>query len=445
MGVFEKPHVMGVRNRRDGFALPAALFGLVSLGVLAAGIWTLTDLDALAARNREDSARALHIAEAGAAHALALLRTSLKDVSYSRLLIGPDSAARTADDGRLIGYGMDAALAIPIEGRRFGQGNYVVILIDDPADNDGNPFRDSNSRVLARCMGTTDSGAAAVIDVVLGTSTLPAIATDGNLTISGNPEVLGACGGAHANKIMVVSGTPTVQAGLSASDTVTVSGRIIDPSGVRVQPLSNQPQIDVPTIDPDDYCGDADFILRSNGYLVSKGPPRDSINANSDERFGWKRSSSDPVEWTLSGNSAPDGTVCAEGNVTVSGNPGSATDPVKMSIMSTGSINISGNPFIEPSHPERALFIAEGDVSISGNPGSGYNYEGLIYAGGQCGISGNPRIRGQILCKDGPGAPGSKNLVDGNRINGNPEITFDCGGAGFGKRRALSWYFVPGM
>ncbi|HKG34756.1 MAG TPA: hypothetical protein VKB22_13515, partial [Gemmatimonadales bacterium] len=97
---------------RRGLALPAAMFALVAIAVLLAGIFTFADLQAKAVRNRERATRAQHVAEAGVNHALGLLRGSLKSQSFSRILKGSDNltgtAAQQADDSLFIGWGLAA-------------------------------------------------------------------------------------------------------------------------------------------------------------------------------------------------------------------------------------------------------------------------------------------------------------------------------------------------
>jgi hypothetical protein len=110
----------------------------------------------------------------------------------------------------LNGFGLAAADAIPDTGRVVSQGRYIVSVIDDPSDPVAAAATDGNNRVLVTCTGTTPDGGSAEIRVVVGSTPFPGIVTDGDLQISGNPKVYGACGSVHANEVLVVSGTPTV-------------------------------------------------------------------------------------------------------------------------------------------------------------------------------------------------------------------------------------------
>ena len=449
MDLFEKsvaPASRRLREGRDGIALATALFGLLVVTVLAQGMWTIARLNNFSTVNREDAARALNLAEAGVAHTLSLLRTPLAGTDLTSLLEGSDGTAETADDGLLTGHGLPGADAIPAAGIAMEGGTYFVTLIDDAADLDGDPFTDSNSRILARCTGVTDTQGSVSIDVVIGVPRFPAMASNGNLMINGNPNILGPCGGAHANNVVIVSGTPTVQTQISASDSVELSGTINQAGGGESTPLNHQPPVEIPDIDAMDYCDTSDFILRANGYLVTVGPPRNSTQADDNPVNGWQMGSDSPVEWNLSDNSTAGGSYCVEGNVVISGNPsGPGGTPLPLSLFADGSVQYAGNPEITAAHPTGALIIANGDVSVSGNPAAlDLNYNGLIYSQSQCQLNGNPNIDGQILCKDDPNPPNSREFVSESGISGNPNIRYNCGGMLVGARRILSWYQTPG-
>ena len=110
-------------------------------------------------------------------------------------------------------------------------------------------------------------------------------------------------------------------------------------------------------------------------------------------------------------------------------------------MIATGSIEIAGNPFIRADHEDGILFLAGGDMSISGNPSAGVNnFQGMIYAGAQCKMSGNPAIFGQLLCNNGAQPAGSTNHTASHDISGNFTMTFDCSANVFNKRRVLYWY-----
>src|SRR5918992_5266463 len=135
MGV--SAQLRGRRRPRRGLAIPAALFAMVIIAALTTAIFLLADIQGRAVRNRESNARAFLLAEEGLTHALTVVRDTLRNRPYTRLLIGSDGQVVTADDGLLIGYGMSAGLHIPATGRVTPNGTYTVTMVDDPADPDG--------------------------------------------------------------------------------------------------------------------------------------------------------------------------------------------------------------------------------------------------------------------------------------------------------------------
>jgi hypothetical protein len=315
-----------------------------------------------------------------------------------------------------------------------------VTMTDDPADGDANLSEDQNGRILVQCTSQTPDGARATVHAVIGGLPLPGVASDGDMRIPSNPQITGPCGGIHANDDLEISSSPIINGRVSASDSAQGTGTVRDTTGAINPRLANQPKLEVPDLDPADYCSRADFVLRADGMLVKKGTPDLILNATSVPQFGWKRSSSDPVLWDLSGALSVDGTVCVEGNVKISGNTGADGLPRKMSVIATGSIEISGNPFMVPSSPDSVMFLAGGDLSISGNPGLlSDTFEGLIYADSQCKISGTPIIEGQILCQDNPNPPGATQWADLNEISGNARIRYACNGKINGRRRIMEW------
>lgn len=445
-----RPRISTRHLRSDaGMALPAALFALLIMAILSAGIWAAQEPVARSTDNREEGMRAMQLAEAGAAHAIGVLRTELADTTFTSLLVGPDGLASTEDDGRLTGYGLDSTIQIPPGGVTLGGGTYSVQIVNDPADTAGATL-DTNERVLLRCVGVTPRGGRAVIDAVIMEAVteeaLPLILIDGPLTISGDPKLLGTCGGVHTNGDLSISGNVVVQEFVSSAGDINVSGSVDLPDGTDAPQLENQPSQSVEDI-PDPlatHCADADYILQSNGEVLRTSDNTLHI-ATSSEKFGWKRSGTSPTMWDYSGSGSNPGTFCVQGNATISGNPGeSSTDPISMSIIASGSIEISGNPSLVADSETGFLLLAGGDLKINGNPiGTKANYTGRMYARHQCDFSGNMETKSQIVCKNLSGGSGIKDLVSENKISGNPQDTFDCpsgaGGAGTDHRIIFSW------
>ena len=431
----------GARARR-GIALPTALFGLVVLSVLGAGIYSIGSVQRQAAFNREGTERALLVTEEGIAHAVAVVRDSLRAIGYTRLLKGSDNTASTADDGRVLGYSLSSTLAVPIAGKSTTDGSYTVRIMDDPGDPVSDPLVDGNYKVVLRCTGTTTSGASATVDVLIGSTTMPAMTVDGPLTISGNPELLGACGGAHANGTLNLGGGTVTSSGpVSTSGSVMGSGNVVDTTGALISPRANQPTVDVPSFTTSEFCANADYDLRADGTIYTRATGS-VVTAIASAVNGWQRTSSSPVKWSSGGPGTVGGTYCVYGNVIISGNTGSPGSPIPMSLIAVGgSVSISGGPYLKPAL-EDVLVVADGDVSLAGTSSSGYeNYEGTVYAGAQCYIAGTANFDSPIICKNGSQPAGAIDYATTTTITGSPTISYACGST-LARRKILQWIQV---
>ncbi|MFL6212937.1 MAG: hypothetical protein ACJ74J_03485 [Blastocatellia bacterium] len=137
------------------------------------------------------------------------------------------------------------------------------------------------------------------------------------------------------------------------------------------------------------------------------------------------------------------------GNVKLTSNAGTDNVPIHITILTTGSIELSGNPnfisqmtsvqtlptelppFVRPSF----LLVATEDVKIRGDA-SVPRFSGVIFAGEQFDLSGNGAIDGQVLGLSNPDLSGSP--VSDNSISGSFDLTFN-GGQAVGRIMLMSW------
>jgi hypothetical protein len=433
---------------RSGAALATALFVMSAVTILTASVHWMTRVDIRTTTNRESAVRALTIAEAGLSHALAIMRDTLGELSYTEFLRGPDTAsARPSDDGYLIGRALSSGANgndIPVTGRGYGGGRYEVRIFDDPADTDGDQTRDSNARVLVRCRGFGPDGARADVDALVGGITMPGFVFDGPLTVSGNPSTIGRCGGAHANGAITISGGLTANGPVSSTSTVT--GSIVNTGGAAVTPLQNQPVAEMPDVQLPDKCQRARYWMRSDGTVFDRTLGTTIGTAITSAVLGFKRVSTSPLKWTWEPTGTTDGSFCFDGNVEISGNPGAPAAPLRWSLYTSGSVSISGNPYLRSFDEDSILVAANGDIVISGNPtGGAVSYGGAVYARYQCRISGNPTIMGQVICDNEPSQPTTAiEYVAFNEISGNPTLTYNCNNKYASTRRFIGWMQRPG-
>jgi hypothetical protein len=427
----------GAMRPRRGSALIIAVLCLTVVGIVAAASAEFTLPHARQSRDRLRSARALALAEGGAAHAVQLLKTSLTSVSLNRILLGPDSIAGTADDGQLRGLGIPVGDQIPAAGVALSTGSYFVQVIDDPGDPTTGAFADGNGRVIARCRGVTTDSGVAEIDVLIGSGgSSPAVLFQGSATISGNPTIQGNCGTVHANGNLAVTGTTTAAGTVSSSGSVT-GGKTITTNGQQVQPVSNAPTMPVASLTAQSQCKSTDVVLNADG-TARLGTT--IWNATSTHRWGWRRTSSSPVKWEfVLGTGSPAAIsgigACVTGNVYIGSNPGTSTNPFVMSIYATGSIEISGTAFLRALDPNGWLLLAEGDVSLQ----SELSLVGSVYGRGHCSVGGEGRITGTMQCLSEADGPGDINLTSENRISGDAVFTSNCTGPTTGVARFLGW------
>lgn len=150
------------------------------------------------------------------------------------------------------------------------------------------------------------------------------------------------------------------------------------------------------------------------------------------------------------GSSTPNG-----GNVKITGNVGSNGNPLRVTMFTTGSIDIQGNPSIAanltnlqtPMLPPfvqiDALMFAVEDIRVRGDFTANIEFTGVSFAGEQIDLSGNGSINGQVIAKSNSNVAGS--LVEGPNgdkdrsiITGSFELTLNDGNS-IGRIKLFSW------
>jgi cytoskeletal protein CcmA (bactofilin family) len=425
---------------RRGAAMATALFAIAVAAVLAAAVHWMARADIRTTANRESAVRAMAIAEAGLSHALSLVKDTLGDTTMTRLLRGWDAAKSTADDGYLTGYNLPSATQIPTTGRTIGGGTYFVRLTDDPAEKDGDPLTDRNTRVVATCRGVAADGSSATINAIIGNLSVPGIAVQTDVTMSGAVEVRGRCGNVHSNEDIVVSGDVIVEGNVSAVATASGSGSVENTYGEPLSPQPNAERVELPTLTAAGQCSRADYEILSNNTA--------RVNATGAivtlVSLGW--TGSYPLFEAT--QLVVEGTYCVNGNFKMSQPVGSELQRKRVSFIVKGAAEISGNPWIQPDEAEGILLIADGDLKLSGNAIIGdptANFQGFIYAGGHCSVSGKVTIIGQIICMNNPDGPAPTiDHVDITTFSGTVSINYPCRGFLSRLWRVVAWYPSPG-
>ena len=243
-------------------------------------------------QNHEMATQAQVAAEAGLNHALDVALTSLRgwqlngfaspNGAMTGLLLGPDNLSGTvatdADNGSLEAAGIPrppgrvalaGALGAQYEARIYDEDDPARGLALTAADlvriaENGQPTTDGNTQIVVQAIGYATDGSATTLEALIVAVDGPAIVANGDLTVQGNPDIVGTNGSVHANGDLNLGGSATVSENATASGGFGVSG---SPTigGYSGGAQSTQP---VPEVNALDYKPLADYILTSVGTMT---------------------------------------------------------------------------------------------------------------------------------------------------------------------------------
>jgi hypothetical protein len=430
-----------------GMALIGVLLMLILVSALCAALTVGAQTETMATNNQETAAEARAAAEAGLNHAMTVAINQLNasavgstaTAAINLMLLGPDGVANTADDGSLEALGVPRPPAtttllagVTYEARVFDDDNPARGLALTNAEivriaENSQANVDNNEKLIIRSIGYGPNNTRIMLEALVGVTTLPAIVTNDDLTVSGSVTVSGTNGGVHSNSdLLITNAAVDIAQNATATGTSTIHVNA-DVGGIRD---GGQPALPIPTIRAIDYRPLADYVLTNAGTMTAlDGTP---LVCCRDWTFlgpgnGWSNNSNS------NSTAAIGGTYYIEGPARLTGSPGSNVSPVSISIIATGTITISGSPDLRPSAPE-LLFVTDGDLAITGNLETP-TVEGQILVREQVFIAGNPNIAGQLLAEN------AANLfadVTENRITGNLTLTYN-GIAGSGTFAMGGW------
>jgi hypothetical protein len=432
--------------REHGSALIAVLLLLMMLSGLAAALGMSGRTETLISRNQRSAVQATAAAEAGLNHAVELATIYIcewnangltgPEQATDYLLVGPDLATGTvaddADNGSLgtrngITAAEDIPIGTPLTTTAGIDAEYEAFVMDDdataPDEPAGNLFDDENQTLIVRSIGYAQDNTKVVLEALIAPLELGAVVVNADFDVSGNITIDGAEGSVHANGDLVVSG-----ASASVAGTTTASG-----SYTGGTPGSGgAPELPGPEIRASDYLTYADFILTSAGTMTDQmGTELCAATPCNNWDFN-----SGSGEWSFNSTAPTAGNYYGEGDVAISGSPGSAASPVKISTIAEESIDISGSPDVTSDTPE-LLFVTDGDLEISGglDAGNPLTASGQILVHEQVKLSGNPSLAGQLIVEN---AASVATLVTANDLSGNVTITYN-GGLGGGTFSVRGW------
>jgi hypothetical protein len=455
-----------------GTALFIAIMGVAMVMLLGLAITGLGLVASTVTGNERESQEAVAIADAGISHAKRLILWQ-EWGSFNQFLQNVGGVACDGDELSQVpaaplppGYPAAPADFIPAAGRNFGGGQYRVAVCDDHSTDvdpttailDVDPNADVNRRILVRSTGTAPNGASATVELLVETVDMPAVITNADLLVIGNPRAMGAGGSFHSNQDITLQGNACAQQFFSSTGQATVSGgspgggAACTPGALDVRPDS--PPINIPSLLPIDYKPLADYWLRSDGRIydmatmvvLCAAPPCGGAT-----QLAWTWDTAFK-RWS-NGPNIRQGTYYADGNIELASTFGSST--FRLTLMAEGFINVSGNPttrpdLVLPTGREIAM-LAGTDVRLQGT--SSVVFQGIYYARQQLDISGNPLINGQLLALNagdvaypnpGQAANNIVPLAAGYMvISGSPLINFT--GNGLQSARGRAWRECRGV
>jgi hypothetical protein len=326
---------------------------------------------------------------------------------------------------------------------------------DPPTPEDGDPDTDTNSRMILRCTATGPRGTTVTVARVLSrfttldaptvTTINPAILVNGNLSLDGNSLVVnGLQGNVHANGN--ITGGPAT--GITGN--VTATGSIdesIDPGGMKASGTSTIP---VPSIKASDYIELANYKLTSVGGVgviqvkiagvwspCVSGSKTADLACPTGWSYGsgvWSASGSMPVS-PLPGNKA---TYYVEGSAEIHGT-GKSTGFTAISVITEGSLKITGNGKFKSGNDSKIQFVANGDLELGGTADADdpIDMDGQIMVGEQIKIYGNSEFQGRVMAENRdstanscavanvPGCRKGNSTLAENNLSGNMTVTYN--------------------
>lgn len=140
-----------------------------------------------------------------------------------------------------------------------------------------------------------------------------------------------------------------------------------------------------------------------------------------------------------------------DGNVKITGNLASDTNPFIITLITTGYIDIQGNPnfvgqlkadlkpIAPPFTAPQIVMFAGTDVSLSGDTSvssSLINFDGVVYAREQVGLTGNCTYTGQVIAAD---ITSFDSKVVNNVLTGSAQVTFKGSTSAVGAVKSSSY------
>lgn len=267
-----------------------------------------------------------------------------------------------------------------------------------------------------------------------GFSATCAILTQQSSSFNGTVSITGSGNCVHSNQNVNWTNSPGSSVG-QVSAVGTVGGNVAAAGGTAVP---NAPEILIPEIIPGDYRQHADYVLKTDGRVLTRAGALVHNTNTSGAWFGWEiKTTGGITRWEKSGVlPSPEGMYFVEGNVASNANVGTILTPWRIAIFATGSIDLSGGSSVmenyrgnDPTVPQAVkdvFLMAGGDVRFRGSfPPSAV--PGSILANEEIDIAGSSGFNGNLIARNfsEPDAAWMGNPASSNVFAGTTTITYN--------------------
>lgn len=430
-----------------GMAFVAVMLMMVMMSMLAAVMSMGGRTELALATNENHFAGTRAAAEAGLNHGIVVVLAATAGTGLSGMLRGPDGVVNAgtpaspvnADNGSLVHLigGTPPWIVSAIDPRY----TYDVRVVDDDDPSlyetaltaaqltalgeDGSGVTDVNGKYVIRSWGFGPGGTTAEVEMMLLPATLPALLVNGTLTMSGTAKILGTAGSVHANTNLTISASAvSVAKNATASATYTKPANW-KPGGTGAGATV---PIAVPNISASDYRTEpslVDLVLTSTGLIKNAAGATvctaSTKKTNCKSSYGWQFSSAS-AGWTMNNSTGVAATYYVEGPAIVSASPGTSSTPMRMSIIATGSITISGSPKLAAEASSGLLFVTSGDLRITGSLTQSGG-EARILVREQIQLSGATSLNAQVQVQN---VASVSTVVTTNTMSSSSKITYNA-------------------
>ncbi len=427
--------------QQSGISLAITLIGLVAMTMAGLSIMRASNTSNLIAGNMGFHQAAVQSADLGVETAITVYKNIVKVGTV------------TSDDTSINYYASyDSINGIILPDSTRLSTSTVNVVTDSNANNeihyviermcnDANPASLSNClmngtvpyfRISTLVNGPRGTSANTQVYVSGGTNFNPdcalTVQTYVDIPATGQPNLQGDQNCIHSNDYVNIAGSGGALGEVRAVNAVGVAGNI---SGMGGTSMPSQPAVVLPVINPADFKSYADFVFETDGHIW------EGATDHGTSWIGWSRTSTSPDIWSKSDNAKSDaGLYYFEGNVELSGTLGSSGSPWNVSFIASKAIQISSVCYFDnyhnpsPSIPDgvnNILLMAGGDLEYNGNPTQ--SVQGIIAAGEEININGNPNLEGYIIATNAnnPDPSGFSNHIVNNALSGNFTLNHDSG------------------